>query len=438
MKVLFISGELIGSAVVHQLIKEGHDVKLYIDHEDRQDCFDGIVERVESWEDELDWVGKDGLIVFDDVTFAGEQDRLREAGYSVFGGDSKSDKLEIDRLHFHDVLEAHGIKTLRAYNFETADEAERFIREQNGSKKWVLKQSSHIGMLNYVGQRQDGQDVFDMLKIYREKNISPVHIQQRAEGIEIGVGRYFNGNDWVGPIEVNLEHKPLCNGDIGPLTAEMGTVIWYENDETLPLYQETLAKLKPYLQEINYKGDIDIDCIVNAEGVWPLEATMRFGTPSTELQCELHESPWGDFMKAIADGQPYDLQYKTDYGIVVSVVIPPFPFAPEIFGDSNIETCQGVSVFFKDNFSKEDMEHVHFEEVSRTVSDDGQERYYLSGKHGYALYATGHGETVEEAQQKAYDIIKKIIIPEMFYRTDIGDKFVREDRQQLKDWGWIK
>jgi cystathionine beta-lyase family protein involved in aluminum resistance len=36
------------------------------------------------------------------------------------------------------------------------------------------------------------------------------------------VARFFNGNDWVGPIEINVEHKSFLNDNIGPLTAEMG------------------------------------------------------------------------------------------------------------------------------------------------------------------------------------------------------------------------
>ncbi|MAZ56678.1 phosphoribosylamine--glycine ligase [bacterium] len=437
MRILFISGELIGSAVVHQLIQEGNEVKLYIEHPDRADCFDGFVEKVTNWKEELDWVGKDGLIIFDDIVFNGVQKTLREKGYSVMGGDAESDKLEEDRYYFQALLERFGIPILPHLAFNKPEDAIKYVQQNRG--QWVVKQNSHIGMLNYVGERDDGEDVIDVLELYKESKIRNVHLQKRALGIEIGVGRYFNGHDWVGPIEVNIEHKPLFNGDIGPLTAEMGTVMWYSDNEEMRLYKETLAKFKPYLKEIAYKGDIDINCIVNEDGIWPLEATMRFGTPAAELQCHLHNSPWSDFLKAIADGDDFELDFKKGYGVVVSVGVPPFPFAPEVFkeNDTGLQTSKGIGIFFTDDLTEDDRSGIHFEEVSRRITPDGKERYYLAGRHGYALYVTGHGETVSEARDKAYAILKKIIIPKMFYRTDIGQKFIDTDFKLLADWNVI-
>ena len=435
MRVLFVSGELIGSAVVHQLVNEGHEVRLYIDHEDRKPCLEGFVKKVDDWKEHLEWVGFDGLVIFDDVVFNNEQNRLRRAGYSVFGGDSRSDKLELDREYFQETLEVCGVKTLPSYNFSSISEAEEFVR--NNPQQWVIKQSNHIGMLAYVGQCEDGQDVLSILESYRRRQDSPVHLQKRVKGVEIAVGRYFNGKDWIGPLEVNIEHKPLCNGDIGPLTAEMGTLAWFDNNESLPIFQETLAKIKGHLRSINYKGDVDINCIANEEGVWPLEATMRQGTPATELHCEMFKSPWGDLLKAIADGESYELDYHDGYGIVISIAVPPFPFAPEVFGNSNIETCEGVEIFFKDIMTNEQLNHVHFEEVSAKTTSKGRTRYFIAGKHGYTLYVTGRGKTVTEAQTSAYGVVDSIVIPKMFYRTDIGEKFIRQDYQQLKNWGWI-
>lgn len=432
MKILFVSAELIGSAIVHRLLKEGHEVKLYIDHEDRKKCFDGFVTKVNDWKSELEWVGKEGLIIFDDVVFNNAQEELREEGYSVFGGNELSDKLELDRQFFQDKLKEYGLPILPSYDFETADEAIEFVKENRGY--WVLKQSSHIGMLNHVGQRKDSEDVLDMLQIYKDKEISPIQIQQRAIGVEVAAGRQFNGKDWVGPIKINFEHKPLCNDGIGPLTAEMGTLAWCEDDENHPIFQKTLAKFKPYLQEINYRGDVDINCIANAEGVWPLEATMRFGTPSTELHAEMYRSSWGELLKAVADGKSYDVKFKKGYGIVVSIAVPPFPYGPEVFGKSDIVTNTGATVFLSDDMTEDEMDRIYFEEVSKEKRSDGKDRYYLAGKHGYALYVTGHGKTVQEAQNQVYSLVKKIYIPKMFYRTDIGNKFIDEDFDNLKKW----
>ncbi len=435
MRILFISGELIGSAIIHRLIQEGSEVKLYIEHEDRKDCFEGIANKVEDWKSEIDWVGKDGLIVFDDVMFGKEKDQLRRKSYNVIGGNSISDKLEVDRQFFHDVLKKNDIPVLPSLDFENAAAAERYVRENRST--WVVKQNSHLGILNYVGQRDDAEDVLDILQMYKEKGIAPVHIQRKVTGVEIGVARYFNGHDWIGPIEVNLEHKSLCNEGIGPLTAEMGTLLWYHEDERFSIYNATLARMKDYLRQIDFRGDIDINCIVNKEGIWPLEATMRFGTPSTEVHCELHKSPWCDFMSAIAKGIQYDLKYKHGYGIAISVAVPPFPYGPENYRNSNIDTSQGVRIFFKEKLSEKEMSQIHFEEVSRIENSDNNKNYYIAGKHGYTLYVTGHGNTVDLARRDAYSVVEKIVIPRMFYRTDIGKKFIEKEQSLLKKWGYL-
>lgn len=435
MRVLFVSGELIGSAIVHRLIEEGHEVRLYIDHIDRKNCLRGFVRLVEKWQDHLGWVGTDGLVIFDDVIFEDAQRRLRQEGFSVFGGDSRSDQLELNRSLFQQVLDSSGVPVLPSYDFDTVRDARQFVQDNPGI--WVAKQSSHIGMLNYVGQREDAQDILDVLQMYQELDISPMHLQRRVHGVEIGVARYFNGHHWVGPIELNIEHKPLFNGDIGPLTAEMGTLMWYEQDEKQPLFQATLNKITDYLRKIEYKGDIDINCIVERDKVWPLEATARFGTPSTEAQCELHYSPWGSFLKAVADGQDYDLDYDRGYGIVVSVAVPPFPFAPEVIGEGVKGMSEGTGVYLSEGIKSSEMSQIHFEEVSCGPCESKGNRYFIGGKHGYALYVTGKGKTVGDAQDNVYGLLKKIHIPRMFYRTDIGDRFKEKDESLLRQWGWI-
>lgn len=59
-------------------------------------------------------------------------------------------------------------------------------------------------------------------------------MQQRCDGIEIDIGRYFNGHDWVWPVELNVEHKDLCVGNLGPKTWKMGALMGFAED-TQPL-----------------------------------------------------------------------------------------------------------------------------------------------------------------------------------------------------------
>jgi len=102
--------------------------------------------------------------------------------------------------------------------------------------------------------------------------------------------------------------------------------MWYEKDENNKLFQRTLAKIKPQLQKSEYKGYIDINCIVNHDTVYPLEITSRFGSSTVETQGEIQISPWSDLLVALAEGDDYCLEYKNGYSINVALTVPPFPY----------------------------------------------------------------------------------------------------------------
>ena len=99
MRVLFVSGELIAADVCYRLHREGCEVLLYIADPTRKDCLDGMVEKTDDWEKQLGWVGKRGMIVFDDVGYGAAQDALRKEGFTVFGGCEAGDRLEQNRQH---------------------------------------------------------------------------------------------------------------------------------------------------------------------------------------------------------------------------------------------------------------------------------------------------------------------------------------------------
>ena len=434
MRVLFISGELIAGDLAYRLKLEGCDVKLFIEDKELRACFDGMVKKTDNWRKELNWVGMSGLIVFDDVGYGKIQDDLRKKGYNVVGGSGGGDRLESDREYGQEILKACGVIT---GNFDTqiftVDSALRFVKKNKG--EWVVKQNDHNTALNYVGSMADGSDVLGVLENYR-KNLGgsySVSLQKRVRGVEVAIGRFFNGKDWLGPSVINFEHKHLHNDDIGPLGGETGTLMWYEKDENNKLFQRTLAKTKPHLQKIGYKGYIDINCIVNDQDVvYPLEVTSRFGSSTIETQSEIQISLWKDFFIALAKGEDYHLDYKGGYAVNVALTVPPFPYRTS---DRNIIT-NGVNIFFKKEMSEEEFSHIHFENVLAKKAK-GKDMYFTAGNLGYVLYITGLGNTVHEAREKVYSIINKIMIPTMFYRTDIGLRFVRKDQQLLKEWGWI-
>ncbi|MEI6420057.1 MAG: hypothetical protein WCO30_00345 [bacterium] len=435
MNILFISKDCIALNLSRVLQEESHSVKLYIENKRSSRNFDNIVPKVDSWEGQLDWVGKDGLIVFDDVGFGKDQDKLRKQGYNVFGGSASGDKLEMNREFGQKIFKECGLKTTELHDFENIDDAVCFIKKN--PSPWVVKHDGHDSkFMTYIGVFDDGRDVISILKNYFQNpfvNRNSVTLHKKITGIEIGVGRYFNGHEWVGPIEINVEHTKMFPGDMGPVTTEMGTLAWYDCDEKNKLFVDVLNKMKSYLQKIDFRGDFEINCIVNKDGAYPLEVTSRLGSPIIHIHTALHDSNWGQFLLAVAQGKNYNLKCKKEFGIVNLLAVPPFPYGSQ----NSKDTLYGVNIFFN-NLSEKEMKSVALEEVSLRKHGLGSGLYYISNDDGYVAYTTGVGKTISEARKKSLDVAKKIIIPKVFYRDDIGERFEIEELPKLKKWGYIK
>lgn len=426
-----MSKDLVAADIARRLVGEGHTVRLHIENKNCREPFDNIVDKSKNWKHDLKWVGKDGLIVFDDTGSGAIQDRLREKGYAVVGGSEVGEKLELDREYGQRIFKSYGLKTYPLKDFYLLEDA--ILYAQKNRKAWVVKQNGYeTKMLNYVAEFTDGRDVIDVLKNHLQNKAllrKKITLHQRIDGIEIGVGRYFNGKDWVGPIEHNIEHPKFFPDNLGPMTSEMGTVAWYTNKET-KLYKETLAKIKPFLIQSGFKGDASLNCIVNESGAHILEATMRMGSPICHLQTELQITPWGEILNSLARGTQCKIEYKKGVGIVVLLAVPPFPYTREIKGN----LFHGIHVYLS-ALSEEERNHVHFEGIAKRTGTEDQ--HFIASNDGYIMYVTGHGKSVKAAQKMAYGIIKKIVIPKVMYRNDIGTKFAQEDYPQLKEWGWI-
>ena len=57
--------------------------------------------------------------------------------------------------------------------------------------------------------------------------------------------------------------------------------------------------MEPFLRTNGYCGYINLNTIVNEQGIWPLEFTCRFGYPGFAILDPLQETPWGDFFAAM-------------------------------------------------------------------------------------------------------------------------------------------
>jgi phosphoribosylamine--glycine ligase len=407
-----------------QVKKEGHEARLWIQGKREQDIGEGFVEKISAeWEAHKDWAD---VIVFDDTGFGATADKLRKEGRAVVGGTAYTDRLEDDRDFGQQEMKAAGLSTLPSWDFESFDAAIEFV--QKNPERYVVKpngKAQNEKVLSYVGQEEDGKDVVTMLNFYKRgwgSKIKGFQVQKFASGVEVAIGAFFNGKEFVLPACVNFEHKRLFNDDIGPSTGEMGTSMFWTGENTL--YKETLAKFKDRLAETKYVGYFDVNCIASYRGIVPLELTPRFGYPTINIQMEGVLSPWGDLLAGLTQGQPNTLRTKRGFQVGVVVAVPPFPFEdPAAFR----KYSEDAVIIFK----REMTEGIHPCEVKQVDGD-----WRLAGSSGYALVVTGSASTMVDARKEAYNRVRNILIPNMFYRTDIGERWAR-DGDLLQSWGYL-
>lgn len=423
-KFLFVSLDGLIGDIAWQLVKEGHEVKYCIEHKDEREVSDGFVPKVENWEDEVDWAD---VIIFDDVLGQGKKaKKLRDAGKLVVGGTPYTDMLEDDRNFGQEELKKYGVSIVPYQDFTSFDDSIAYVQANPG--KYVLKPSleaQNVKSILYVGEDEDGKDLIQVMNDYKKayaKKIKSFQLQKRIVGVEVAVGAFFNGKEFALPINVNFENKKLFPGNLGPSTGEMGTFMFFS--EPNKIFNQTLKKMEARLAEEHYVGYIDINCIVNGNGIYPLEWTSRFGYPTICIQQEGINMPMGEFFYELAAGTLTRFKTKTGFQMGVRIVVPPFPFNdPETF---RVKSKDSVILFNKPP------EGVHIEDVKL---ENGE--WLVTGTAGVVLIVCGTGTTMKAAQTQTYGRIKNITIPHMYYRTDIGDRWF-EDFDRLHSWGYFR
>jgi phosphoribosylamine--glycine ligase len=422
-KFLFISDIGCIGDLATVVKNEGNAVRYYIHDKSERNVSDGFVDKVDSWEAHVNWAD---VIVFDDIGFGSLAEKLRRDGKAVVGGTALSDKLELDRDWAQEELKLAGVNTLPCWDFSSFNDAIKFVKNNPG--RYVVKPNGKAQddkVLSFVGQEEDGLDVVNMLERYKEgwgKKIGSFQLQKFVSGVEVAIGAFFNGLEFILPVCINFEHKRMFNDEIGPTTGEMGTSMFWTGPNRF--FNETLKRFERRLSEIGFIGYFDINCIVNSRGIYPLEITPRFGYPTINIQMEGVTSRWSDLLVAIANRQPFQIKTSKGYQIGVVVAVPPYPWDdPDVF-----EKFSDDAVII---FKKQPLTGIHPCDVKLVDGD-----WKIAGSSGYVMIVTGSGPTMVDAQREAYGRIKNIILPNMFYRTDIGSRWAR-DGDLLQTWGLL-
>ncbi len=213
-KFLIVSLESLSGDIAWHLKKEGHEVKTWIKAKEDADVYNGFIEKVDDWKKWVDWAD---VIIFDDVEFGEAAEKLRKNGKLAIGGGVYTDRLEIDREFGQNELKKYGVNVLPQWIFSNYDEAIAFVKKN--PDRYVFKPQGNTpsggkGLL-FIGQEEDGKDMLSMLeqnKAMFQKKAPAFQLQKFISGVEVAVGAFFNGKDFIYPININFEHKRMFPG----------------------------------------------------------------------------------------------------------------------------------------------------------------------------------------------------------------------------------
>jgi phosphoribosylamine--glycine ligase len=176
------------------------------------------------------------------------------------------------------------------------------------------------------------------------------------------------------------------------------------------------------MRDAGHIGWVNLNTIINEDGIWPLEFTCRFGYPGFAVLEPLQRPGWGDLFRAMLErAERFDA--RLGYSVCVVISTPPFPLSRH-----EVDYPVGLPLLI----GSIDPHHLHLGEVGLAET-----HLVTSGLYGWTAVVTGVGSTVEEASTAAYENAGKICAPNGRYRLDIGDKLARSDLAQLQSWGWL-
>ncbi|WP_295558709.1 phosphoribosylamine--glycine ligase [uncultured Hyphomicrobium sp.] len=206
------------------------------------------------------------------------------------------------------------------------------------------------------------------------------------------------------------DHKRVGDGDTGPNTGGMGAyspapvmtpaIVQRTMEEII---QPTVAAMAA--RGMPFKGVLFAGLMITAEGPKLIEYNVRFGDPETQVLMMRLTSDLLAAMLATADGvlDHFDLRWRSDAALTVVLAANGYPGPPvkgtEIRGLEVARMVAGVQIFHAGTRRDGD----------RIVADGGR-----------VLNVTALGQTVAEAQARAYEAIAKIDWPGGFCRRDIG------------------
>lgn len=399
----------------------------------------GMIQKITDWNEiPRKWMSWADLIYLpDNVLYTYFLEPYRLKGYPILAPSPAAADLELDRAAGQNAMRKVGIPIMESREFHDYDAAIAFVKKN--PKFLVSKPSGDANKaLSYVAS--DAADLVYMLTrwkgredLRRAAKQEGFILQERKYGIEMAVGGWYGPGGWSKWFYENWEYKKLMDGDLGVATGEMGTLSRMVRKSKLA--EQVLLPIAPILDKLGYVGYIDNNCIIDNDGPWPMEWTMRDGWPTKHnVTAHIKNTDTMQWQLDLVNG--IDSMECVDGEVCVSVLIalPDFPYSRI----TNKDLC-GIPIRGGD-----DLEHIHLSEAMigmapQMVGDKVIDMPSLVTCGDYTMVVTGTGATISEARRDCYRAVGKVKIPgNMFYRTDIGAGRMKKQLPELHKLGYAK
>ncbi|ELH5152038.1 phosphoribosylamine--glycine ligase [Vibrio cholerae] len=364
---------------------------------------------------ELTIVGPEAPLVI------GVVDAFRAAGLPIFGPTQSAAQLEGSKAFTKDFLARHNIPTAAYANFTEIEPALAYVREK-GAPIVVKADGLAAGKGVIVAMTlQEAEDAIqDMLAGNAFGSAgSRVVVEEFLDGEEASFIVMVDGEN-VLPMATSQDHKRVGDADTGPNTGGMGAYspapVVTQDVHDRVMREVIYPTVRGMAAEGNtYTGFLYAGLMIDSTGAPKvIEYNCRFGDPETQPIMMRLQSDLVELCQAAIAGKLDQVESKWDPRASIGVVLAaggyPGDYAKgEVISGLPTQESAGQKVF-----------HAGTETQGDQVVTNG----------GRVLCATALGNTVLEAQQRAYQLADQISWNGMFCRRDIGYRAIA--REQAK------
>ncbi|HEY8668813.1 MAG TPA: phosphoribosylamine--glycine ligase [Tepidisphaeraceae bacterium] len=354
-----------------------------------------------------------GLVVIgpEDPLAAGLSDRIKAMGVQVFGPSKEAAQIEADKWFAKELMRHQAVPTAEARSFTDAAAAEEYVRVRDEPvviKAAGLAKGKGVTVCFRTSDALEAIDQIMRKKAFGEAG-SRIVIEERLAGPECSILAFVDRKS-IYTMETSQDHKPIDDGDTGPMTGGMGAYSPTPVVSDAMLTQIERDVLVPIVDGLNrdgieYKGVLYAGLMLTSNGPRVLEFNCRFGDPETQPLMMRLQSDLCEVMLAVAEGRLDQIELKWDPRPALCVVATSkgypgaYPTGLPISGIEQADALRDVKVF-----------HGGTKAQGKQVVTDG----------GRVLSVTALGNTIADAQRRAYEAMKLIHFEGMHYRTDIG------------------